>query len=160
MAVQSQQPVASFPEQSTSFPTIDPEKLRQFHQAHFPGQQVPQVSATSQTETEHYEEDDDGLGYYEDGVKRTLTDEQIKMFRHSEIQRLLSERRQARSKKEDDQRRQRRAERRATRPHRFDDDPRQPQENFDALMYDDQPTTQQGQDIAGEKKFLWPTLGK
>lgn len=34
---------------------------------------------------------DDGLGYYDDGVKRTLTDEQVKMFRHSEIQELLSE---------------------------------------------------------------------
>ena len=28
---------------------------------------------------------DDGLGYYSDGVKRTLTDEQVAMFRHSEI---------------------------------------------------------------------------
>lgn len=39
---------------------------------------------------EEYEEydDDDGLGYYPDGVKRTLTDEQIAMFRHSEIQAL------------------------------------------------------------------------
>lgn len=37
--------------------------------------------------------DDDGLGYYPDGVKRTLTDEQIAMFRHSEIQTLLRERR-------------------------------------------------------------------
>jgi hypothetical protein len=35
-----------------------------------------------------YEEDDD-LGYYEDGVKRTLTDTQISIFRHSEIQRIL-----------------------------------------------------------------------
>ena len=32
--------------------------------------------------------EDDGLGYYEDGVKRTLTDEQIEMFRHSEIEQL------------------------------------------------------------------------
>ncbi|KAM0335384.1 hypothetical protein ACHAQA_000429 [Verticillium albo-atrum] len=35
-----------------------------------------------------YEDDDDGLGYYEDGVKRTLTDEQIAMFRHSELEAL------------------------------------------------------------------------
>ncbi|KAL1835609.1 hypothetical protein VTJ49DRAFT_6336 [Mycothermus thermophilus] len=34
------------------------------------------------------EEDDDGLGYYPDGVKRTLTDEQIAIFRHSEIEAL------------------------------------------------------------------------
>lgn len=36
-----------------------------------------------------YFEDDDGLGYYPDGVKRTLTDEQIAMFRHSEIYSLF-----------------------------------------------------------------------
>ena len=37
--------------------------------------------------------EDDSLGYYDDGVKRTLTDEQIEIFRHSEIQALLRERR-------------------------------------------------------------------
>lgn len=36
---------------------------------------------------EHCEEDD-GLGYYPDGVKRTLTDEQIEIFRHSELEAL------------------------------------------------------------------------
>lgn len=35
------------------------------------------------------DDDDDGLGYYPDGVKRTLTDEQIAMFRHSEIYSLF-----------------------------------------------------------------------
>lgn len=40
-------------------------------------------------EEDYYEdEEDDGLGYYSDGVKRTLTDEQIAMFRHSELQAL------------------------------------------------------------------------
>lgn len=42
---------------------------------------------------EYYEEEDDGLGYYPDGTKRTLTDEQIAMFRHSEIQAILRKRR-------------------------------------------------------------------
>ena len=37
--------------------------------------------------------DDDGLGYYADGTKRTLTDEQVAIFRHSEIQQLLREQR-------------------------------------------------------------------
>lgn len=37
-------------------------------------------------------EDDDGLGYYPDGVKRTLTDDQIAMFRHSEIYAIIRER--------------------------------------------------------------------
>jgi hypothetical protein len=40
-------------------------------------------------------DDDDNLGWYHDGVKRTLTDEQVAMFRHSEIQRLLQQRRNA-----------------------------------------------------------------
>jgi hypothetical protein len=34
------------------------------------------------------EEEDDGLGYYPDGVKRTLTDDQIAIFRHSEMEAL------------------------------------------------------------------------
>jgi len=53
-------------------------------------------------EEEYYEEsEDDGLGYYNDGVKRTLTDEQIAIFRHSEIQALLRERRHAEEAKGD-----------------------------------------------------------
>jgi hypothetical protein len=40
-----------------------------------------------------HEDGDDNLGWYRDGAKRTLTDEQIAMFRHSEIQRLLQRRR-------------------------------------------------------------------
>jgi hypothetical protein len=36
---------------------------------------------------------DDGLGWYDDGVKRTLTDEQIEMFRHTEIEQLMRKRR-------------------------------------------------------------------
>ena len=55
-------------------------------------------------EDEEYAEEveDDGLGYYKDGVKRTLTDEQIAIFRHSEIQALLRERRHAEEAKEDE----------------------------------------------------------
>lgn len=37
-------------------------------------------------------EEDDRLGYYPDGVKRTLTDDQIAMFRHSEIYAIIRER--------------------------------------------------------------------
>ncbi|KAK6820555.1 hypothetical protein PG990_012544 [Apiospora arundinis] len=37
---------------------------------------------------EYLEEEEDDLGYYSDGVKRTLTDEQIAIFRHSEIETL------------------------------------------------------------------------
>ncbi|KAJ8127158.1 hypothetical protein O1611_g6480 [Lasiodiplodia mahajangana] len=37
-------------------------------------------------EREEEGEEDDGLGYYPDGVKRTLTDDQIAIFRHSELE--------------------------------------------------------------------------
>ncbi|KAK5146580.1 hypothetical protein LTR04_001013, partial [Oleoguttula sp. CCFEE 6159] len=47
--------------------------------------------------------DDDDLGYYPDGVKRTLTDEQIAIFRHSEIQAILKVRRHLREAEEDGQ---------------------------------------------------------
>lgn len=40
------------------------------------------------TDYDYEEEEDDGLGYYSDGVKRTLTDEQIAIFRHSELEAL------------------------------------------------------------------------
>lgn len=55
-------------------------------------------------EEEYYDQDyeegdeDDGLGYYADGVKRTLTDEQIAMFRHSEIHALHRAREKAQDK--------------------------------------------------------------
>lgn len=76
--------------------------MHAFHAAHF---SEPQIITYAEQflgpveegpAEEFYEEPDDGLGYYEDGVKRTLTDEQIAMFRHSEIQALLRARRLAR----------------------------------------------------------------
>jgi hypothetical protein len=54
-------------------------------------------------EDEYSEEaEDGGLGYYEDGVERTLTDEQIAIFRHSEIEALLRDRRHAEEAKEEE----------------------------------------------------------
>ena len=50
-------------------------------------------------EEEYYDEDDDGLGYYPDGVKRTLTDEQIAIFRHSELEAMRRVRESAKIKK-------------------------------------------------------------
>lgn len=49
---------------------------------------------------QNYDEDeeDDSLGYYPDGAKRTLTDEQIAMFRHSELQKLQRAREKAQDK--------------------------------------------------------------
>jgi hypothetical protein len=47
--------------------------------------------------------EDDELGWYGDGVKRTLTDEQIAMFRHTEFEQLMRKQRlQAEDEDEDD----------------------------------------------------------
>ncbi|RAL03598.1 uncharacterized protein BO80DRAFT_500379 [Aspergillus ibericus CBS 121593] len=95
-------------------PPVTLEDLQTFQAKHFPGsayptqpltdtlehpnQQQPQHHQQHQQEEEYYhyeeeaeEDDDDGLGYYPDGIKRTLTDEQIRIFRHSEIHALLRE---------------------------------------------------------------------
>lgn len=52
---------------------------------------------------EYEEEVEDDLGYYSDGVKRTLTDEQLAMFRHSEIEQLVREGRMQREEAEEQQ---------------------------------------------------------
>ncbi|KAL2009595.1 hypothetical protein VTN00DRAFT_5402 [Thermoascus crustaceus] len=84
-------------------PTVTAEDLQAFHARHFPGQEhppVPEFAAHTEKYDEFDEEEyDDGLGYYPDGVKRTLTDEQIRIFRHSEIHALLREK-QLREEKE------------------------------------------------------------
>ncbi|KAJ9152125.1 hypothetical protein NKR23_g2610 [Pleurostoma richardsiae] len=89
-----------------SVPEISQADLYSFYETHFSsdaigifeaqflapvGTYVGGTEATEQEEEyEYFEEDDDddGLGYYADGVKRTLTDEQIAMFRHSEMEAL------------------------------------------------------------------------
>jgi len=63
--------------------TID--NLVEFHASHFHGSALPNKAPEDFWE----EQEDDGLGYYEDGTKRTLTDEQIAIFRHSEVQDLI-----------------------------------------------------------------------
>lgn len=70
--------------------------LLAFHAKHFPNAPKPEHvlhRVFEEAAEESYEEEDDGLGYYPDGSKRTLTDEQIAMFRHSEIQAVLRKRR-------------------------------------------------------------------
>lgn len=69
-----------------------------FHAAHFGGTSTGHFARQFLGPVEDvYEEEveDNGLGYYPDGVKRTLTDEQIAIFRHSEIQAILRKRRHA-----------------------------------------------------------------
>lgn len=67
-----------------------------FHEAHFSSASLagfqqdfvsPNLENAQNLNEEYWEEDDD-LGYYEDGAKRTLTDEQIEIFRHSELREL------------------------------------------------------------------------
>lgn len=81
--------------------------LTNFHEAHFSTEAIihfadlfTAAGCTDQDPKVHdqgdYDEDD--LGYYDDGVKRTLTDEQIEIFRHSEIEQL----RRASEKKDTD----------------------------------------------------------
>ncbi|KAJ4557777.1 hypothetical protein HRR78_001450 [Exophiala dermatitidis] len=148
----------------------DIDQLSLFHTSHFPGQPIPKLTAFPAKDTEevstgpgHQGEESDGLGYYEDGVKRTLTDEQIQMFRHSEIQRLLSERRAAREKEE----KQRLKKEKATprpgnvnrRKHRWADQPGMQDTPIEASMYDD--VREDNADSGTTpKKFLWPKLGQ
>ncbi|OIW24100.1 hypothetical protein CONLIGDRAFT_125526 [Coniochaeta ligniaria NRRL 30616] len=86
-------------------PVITQAELDSFHDTHFgsagiehfstnflpahDAQHIEHASHFHQDEVyEDDEQEDDGLGYYEDGMKRTLTDEQIAMFRHSELEAL------------------------------------------------------------------------
>ncbi|KAI1431376.1 hypothetical protein GGR50DRAFT_84011 [Xylaria sp. CBS 124048] len=81
-------------------PEISQADIESFHAAHFNDDALSLFQSQflrlgsaqhAGTGNELYEEedyDDDGLGYYPDGVKRTLTDEQIAIFRHSELEAL------------------------------------------------------------------------
>ncbi|KAL3422183.1 hypothetical protein PVAG01_06339 [Phlyctema vagabunda] len=83
---------------------VSQDELAAFHTTHFSSTSTEHFTKQflGPVEDEYYDEEDDGLGYYEDGVKRTLTDEQITMFRHSEIQALLREQRHTLENKEDE----------------------------------------------------------
>ncbi|KAG4293926.1 hypothetical protein FPRO06_00511 [Fusarium proliferatum] len=85
---------------------LSKDDLVAFHESHFshtavavfgsefldsPSQDQTQDEAVDDT----WEEDDDSLGYYADGVKRTLTDAQIEIFRHSELETLRKEKERA-----------------------------------------------------------------
>ncbi|KEY65155.1 hypothetical protein S7711_04245 [Stachybotrys chartarum IBT 7711] len=83
---------------SQGAPQITQAELLDFFQNHFSdeavaifGKEFTHPVAAHQpsfgSEAEQWEEEDD-LGYYSDGAKRTLTDEQIEIFRHSELEAL------------------------------------------------------------------------
>ncbi|KAI1378749.1 hypothetical protein F4677DRAFT_378087 [Hypoxylon crocopeplum] len=83
-------------------PDVSQADINSFHDAHFSNAAVglfdtqffqPENAQKDDQNLDEYEEyyeeeEDDGLGYYPDGVKRTLTDEQIAIFRHSELEAL------------------------------------------------------------------------
>ncbi|KAL4916691.1 hypothetical protein BDW62DRAFT_102939 [Aspergillus aurantiobrunneus] len=89
-------------------PPVTFEDLQAFQAKHFPTSikplQPPPTQVRQTYEDTHDASNDEDLGYYPDGVKRTLTDEQIRIFRHSEIHALLRER-QIREENEDFERR-------------------------------------------------------
>jgi hypothetical protein len=144
----------------------DCEQLILFHRAHFPGSAVPESLLVQQQSFEEVNEQEDNLGYYADGEKRTLTDEQVKMFRHSEIQRLLAKRRRGPEPgAEPEQTWKAQRGKTATKPHhptrpiRWDDEP-DINNDVNTLTYDEGPTDASAQKATDvEPKFLWPTLG-
>lgn len=138
--------------------------MRKFHQQHFPGQITPEPQPTSgDSEDIQTEHSSLKLGFYEDGVRRTLTDEQISMFRHSEIHRLLSERRQQKELEEEQKQKQERINQSLKKKSLNLDRPSQLETDADVhtrteaaeLSYDDSVE----RDAKGPKMFLWPKLG-
>ena len=73
--------------------------IADFHSKHFSAEARNHFSlhflggVEDGVDPEYVEEDE--LGYYPDGIKRTLTDEQIAIFRHSEFESLRREQRYA-----------------------------------------------------------------
>ncbi|KFY05053.1 hypothetical protein O988_00311 [Pseudogymnoascus sp. VKM F-3808] len=81
-------------------PLVSSVELADFFTKHFSGYSKDHFATTFLAEG-LAEEEDDNLGYYEDGVKRTLTDEQIAMFRHTELETLAREKRRSDEAKAD-----------------------------------------------------------
>lgn len=139
-------------------------QLQQFHREHFPHQPIPDIQPTTQPAAEVAEvESPIDLGYYEDGVRRTLTDEQIAMFRHSEIQRLLAERRRKKEAEEEQQKRQTRKRKAdhghelAGKPTVFDNDSVvHARPEVEQLSYDENSSHIKEEQV---KTFQWPVLG-
>jgi Protein of unknown function (DUF3807) len=152
----------------------DLSRLRDFHAAHFPNQDPPLLGDVHVSA-----EEDDGLGYYDDGVKRTLTDAQIQMFRHSEVQRLLQERRSRKEASEEEDMRSRTEQKpkekvakinkqlhngrnhsgeRLPKQFRFYDEPPAFDTPDTILVYDDDDREDE-KSMSKPNKFLWPKLG-
>lgn len=79
-------------------PNISTEDLIEFHKSHYDSiplglerLDVAEERSDLTEEPVRQEESDDGLGYYADGVKRTLTDKQIAFFRARELRKLAKQ---------------------------------------------------------------------
>ncbi|KAF2204203.1 hypothetical protein GQ43DRAFT_429209 [Delitschia confertaspora ATCC 74209] len=83
-------------------PVVTEDDLRNFHATHFAHAPLPKLffSQAEAPEEGPYSDCDDGLGFYHDGVKRTLTDAEVLWCRNSEIQAIMKERRLAKENKE------------------------------------------------------------
>lgn len=141
-------------------------KAQKFHLQHFPHATAPVILASELAAIDPpLDARSEDLGYYEDGTRRTLTDEQIALFRHSEIQRLLAERRRRKDAEEDKGRQGEEYQRSRTKqkpakapePSRYDDDTTvHARSDVNELSYEEG-----GQDAKDDepKKFKWPVLG-
>ncbi|KAK0852296.1 hypothetical protein LTR02_001772 [Friedmanniomyces endolithicus] len=85
-------------------PVVTEDDLLRFQYSHYGDDTKPENWFVDAETALQYEStmtpEEEGLGYYADGTRRTLTDEQIAMFRHSEIEHLLRERRLVREEEE------------------------------------------------------------
>ncbi|KAI1426791.1 hypothetical protein F5Y12DRAFT_712944 [Xylaria sp. FL1777] len=95
---------ASYASISFKGPEVSQADIESFHATHFSNNAIslfesqflrPDLVQNGDTDYYEGEDEDDGLGYYPDGVKRTLTDEQIAIFRHSELEALRRAEREA-----------------------------------------------------------------
>ncbi|GAB1727594.1 hypothetical protein NU195Hw_g4669t1 [Hortaea werneckii] len=88
--------VSAKPAAPMAAPVVTEDDLLAFQSTHFGDDTKPDnwfVDAETAFNVQPTWAEDEDLGSYADGAKRTLTDEQIEMFRHSEIEQLLRERR-------------------------------------------------------------------
>ncbi|KAI1314289.1 hypothetical protein F5Y03DRAFT_7303 [Xylaria venustula] len=87
-------------------PQVSQADIESFHATHFSGNAISLFDSqflrpdfVNHGDDDRYcceeGEEDDELGYYPDGAKRTLTDEQIAIFRHSELEALRRAEREA-----------------------------------------------------------------
>ncbi|KAK0864484.1 hypothetical protein LTR87_015794 [Friedmanniomyces endolithicus] len=85
-------------------PVVTEEDLLRFQYSHYGDYTKPETWFVDAETALQYGStlapEEEGLGCYADGTRRTLTDEQIAMFRHSEIEHLLRERRPVREEEE------------------------------------------------------------